>query len=367
MSKVLIVESEASLAKTLSDAFQKKGIGSIVTGDGAEALNLARSERPSLIVLCVELPRGSGYSVCNKLKKDPELAGIPLILTSAQATDETFEQHKKLRTRAEAYLKKPYTPDEILRAASEHLKGHAALSGAARSDEDDLEVSVDDDADAGGGSVDVAVDEPAPKAVVAARAAEPVRKAAPVRAEPAADEGEPKVKRPTMSLVSDAEAERLRGENRQLRQKVQALEASLQEKELEFNDRLLQESSRGRDAVELKKKLQAIERDVGKHQQAAEKATTEVEKARQDLTRMKKESEDSERERQVLSDKIGQLVDKVKQLAAERDKLQTEIARLEGERDGLKNDVENVQKVKEKAKKAVDIAVQLIGETGLVQ
>ena len=76
MPKVLIVESEPALAKSLSDAFQKRGTTSVITGDGGEALNLARSEKPALIILCVELPRGSGYSVCNKLKKDPEFAGM---------------------------------------------------------------------------------------------------------------------------------------------------------------------------------------------------------------------------------------------------------------------------------------------------
>jgi CheY-like chemotaxis protein len=375
MSKVLIVESEAALAKALSDAFQKKGTNCVTTGDGGDALNLARSEKPDLIILCVELPRGSGYSVCNKLKKDPELAAIPLVLTSAQATEETFEQHKKLRTRAEAYLKKPYAPDEVVKLAAEYLKGGTP----ARHEEEELDVSVDD--------VSVETEEPAPapsrppvpdvsvddeplmSLSPTAPPAEPVRRPAAKVVAPAAEAeiAPPATKRPTMALVSDAEAERLRGEARQLRQKVQHLEATLQEKELEFNDRLLQESARGRDAVEFKKKLQNVERDVVKHQQAAEKANQELDKARQDLVRFKKEAEDAEKERVVLSDKIGQLVDKVKSLAGERDKLQAELTSVDGERDALKSDVENVQKVKDKARKAVDIAVQLLNETGLVQ
>ena len=57
----------------------------------------------------------------------------------------------------------------------------------------------------------------------------------------------------------------------------------------------------------------------------------------------------------------------MKSLALERDKLQAELTRVDGERDAMRTDVENAQRVKEKAKKAVDIAVQLLGETGLVQ
>jgi CheY-like chemotaxis protein len=91
MAGVLIIDSESAVAKELDDAFKGKGADTHVTGDGSEALQLARSHKPDLIVLCVELSRGSGYSVCNKLKKDAGLSSIPLILTSSQATEETFE------------------------------------------------------------------------------------------------------------------------------------------------------------------------------------------------------------------------------------------------------------------------------------
>ncbi len=377
MPKILIVESEPPLAKTLSEAFQKKGMTSVLTGDGGEALNLARSERPQLIILCVELPRGSGYSVCNKLKKDPELAAIPLILTSAQATEETFEQHKKLRTRAEAYLKKPYGTDELLMLAMEYLKGTMNGVAAPAKDEMEVEVSVDDlSVDTEDAANQLSGDDEALKTTAmrvpdatrlaaASAAASTARES--VVAEPSEEAPAAAPRRPTTSLVSDAEGERLRGEVRQLRQKVQRLEQTLQEKELEFNDRLLQESSRGRESVEIKKKLQVVERDIAKHQQIAEKATAEAEKYKTEFNRLKQEADVSEQDRQLLSDKMGQLVDKVKQLAAERDKLQAELTRLDGEHDVLKADVESAQKVKEKARKAVDIAVQLINETGLVQ
>jgi CheY-like chemotaxis protein len=81
--------------------------------DGKEGLDVATRDRPDLIVLCVELPKMSGYSICNKLKKDNDLKGIPLIITSKEATPETFAQHKKLKTRAEDYLIKPFSEDDL--------------------------------------------------------------------------------------------------------------------------------------------------------------------------------------------------------------------------------------------------------------
>jgi CheY-like chemotaxis protein len=56
----------------------------------------------------------SGYSVCNKLKKDDALRAIPLVVISAEATPETFEQHRKLKTRAEDYLIKPFPPETLV-------------------------------------------------------------------------------------------------------------------------------------------------------------------------------------------------------------------------------------------------------------
>lgn len=111
--KILLIESDAPFAREMAAALEEKGFEAQVSGDGKEGLDLARDLHPSAIVLCVELPRMSGYSICNKLKKDDGLRSIPLVIISAEATPETFEQHKKLRTRAEDYLIKPFPPSEL--------------------------------------------------------------------------------------------------------------------------------------------------------------------------------------------------------------------------------------------------------------
>jgi DNA-binding response OmpR family regulator len=359
MPKVLIIESESSVAQSLTNSLQAGGAEAVVTGDGAEALTLARQEHPDLIVLCVELSRGSGYSVCNKLKKDSELSSIPLILTSSQATEETFEQHKKLRTRAEAYLKKPYQIDNLLEIAGQYVSLEREAPLASNDDVGEFEVSLDDASFAGDDLLDVSVDE-----------------SHEVTIEPSAGQSasSPHIENdlhqfsgpPTQVLVSDAEAERMRGEIRQLRQKVQKLEHTLQEKELEFNDRLLEESARARDAVDIKKKVTQLEREISKHQQAAQRAQGEVERLKQELKESRKDASVTEGERQVLSDKIGQLVDKVKALAAERDQLQKDLQTAERSRADLDSEMQQALKLREKAKKAVDIALQLLDETGLI-
>jgi CheY-like chemotaxis protein len=115
---ILIIENDAAFAEEMSGALDAMGYRVRTTGDGKDGLEIARDLRPDAIVLCVELPRLSGYSICNKLKKDEALRAIPLILTSSEATHEVFEEHRKLKVRAEDYLIKPYVSATLLERLS---------------------------------------------------------------------------------------------------------------------------------------------------------------------------------------------------------------------------------------------------------
>jgi CheY-like chemotaxis protein len=112
--KILLIETEQAFAARLSDALEAAGYQARATADGKEGLDLARDWTPEAIVLCVELPSMSGYLVCQKLKKDDALKAIPLVLTSGEATEETFEKHRTLKARADEYLLKPYEPEALI-------------------------------------------------------------------------------------------------------------------------------------------------------------------------------------------------------------------------------------------------------------
>jgi CheY-like chemotaxis protein len=112
--KILLIENDPPFAEGLSQALEASGYHVRATGDGKEGLDLARDWTPDAIVLCVELPSMSGYLVCQKLKKDDALKPIPLVLTSAEATAETFEKHRTLKARADEYLLKPYQPEALI-------------------------------------------------------------------------------------------------------------------------------------------------------------------------------------------------------------------------------------------------------------
>jgi hypothetical protein len=107
----LVIEVDESFASALQQALLPYGFSVEHMPDGNQALEAAQAAPPELILLSVE-PKNVGYAICNKVKKHPALKGIPLILMSADASPETFEQHRKLKTRADEYYIKT-SPDEL--------------------------------------------------------------------------------------------------------------------------------------------------------------------------------------------------------------------------------------------------------------
>jgi DNA-binding response OmpR family regulator/chromosome segregation ATPase len=143
-TKVLVFESDVAFAGELRNELGQLGCTITVVDDGNLGLQQAASDRPDLILLSIELPRMNGFSVCNKLKKDPNLKDVPLIIMSSESSDETFEQHKKLRTRAEDYVHKPVAFGELL----QHIRGFVPLVATSHADADGA-IVIDDEIEVG--------------------------------------------------------------------------------------------------------------------------------------------------------------------------------------------------------------------------
>src|ERR1700692_2400540 len=139
--KVLVFESDPAFAGELRNELAKLGCSTTVVDDGNVGLQQAASDKPDLILLSIELPRMNGFSVCNKLKKDANLKDVPLIIMSTESSDETFEQHKKLRTRAEDYVHKPIAFGELL----QHVRAFVPSIGEGGGDGDGAEILIDED------------------------------------------------------------------------------------------------------------------------------------------------------------------------------------------------------------------------------
>jgi len=83
---VLVVDDDPSLRATLCDAIFDQGFGTLAAADGLEALQILRSSdqpRPAIIVLDIRMPKMDGLQFLQEQKRDPRLAGIPVIIIAA--------------------------------------------------------------------------------------------------------------------------------------------------------------------------------------------------------------------------------------------------------------------------------------------
>lgn len=142
MPNVLVFESDSVFAGELKGQLETRGCTVTVVDDASVGLQTAATDKPDLILLTIELPRMNGFSVCNKLKRDPALKEVPLIIMSSDSTEETFEQHRRLRTHAEDYVHKPIEFADLLARITAHV---AIGSAGASAGEDDI--VIDDDID----------------------------------------------------------------------------------------------------------------------------------------------------------------------------------------------------------------------------
>lgn len=113
MKKILIVEDESALQKTLSEVLNQEGYQVISALDGEIGLELAKKERPDLILLDLVLPKLHGFEVLEQLTKDPETKKIPIIVLTN--LEETKDVEKAIELGATTYLvKETYSLDEVI-------------------------------------------------------------------------------------------------------------------------------------------------------------------------------------------------------------------------------------------------------------
>lgn len=107
--KILVVDDEISLQETLSYNLKKQGYDVQTTGDGADALALAREMKPDLIILDVMLPGLDGFEICRILRR--EMTTPVLMLT---ARDDEIDRVVGLEVGADDYLAKPFSMRELI-------------------------------------------------------------------------------------------------------------------------------------------------------------------------------------------------------------------------------------------------------------
>lgn len=106
MAKILIVDDVADNVKLLSYDLADEGYETITAFRGAQALELAKKERPDLVLLDIMMPEMDGIEVCRRMKADPDLRAIPVIMVSAKGESDAIIEG--LSVGAHDYIAKPF-------------------------------------------------------------------------------------------------------------------------------------------------------------------------------------------------------------------------------------------------------------------
>jgi twitching motility two-component system response regulator PilH len=121
MARILIVDDSPSQLLGIKRIVEKLGHETLTAEDGAAGVEVAKAEKPDLILMDVVMPNLNGFQATRTISKNADTAHIPIILvtTKDQETDRVWG----MRQGAKAYVTKPIKEEELLKALTDFLPG----------------------------------------------------------------------------------------------------------------------------------------------------------------------------------------------------------------------------------------------------
>ena len=111
-SRVLLLEDEQDVAELIRYNLAKEGYEVTVASSGVDALRRAQELRPDVILLDIMVPQLNGWEVCRRLKQDPDLAAIPVIMVTGRVDE--GDKVLGFELGADDYVTKPFSPRELV-------------------------------------------------------------------------------------------------------------------------------------------------------------------------------------------------------------------------------------------------------------
>lgn len=109
---ILLIEDEKSITELVKYNLEKEGFRVLTTSKGTTGLDVAKKERPGLILLDLMLPELNGLDVCKLLRQDTKTRPIPIIMLTAKGTE--ADKVVGLELGADDYMTKPFSPRELV-------------------------------------------------------------------------------------------------------------------------------------------------------------------------------------------------------------------------------------------------------------
>jgi CheY-like chemotaxis protein len=110
--RVLVVDDDDVIRQLICVNLELEGFQVHTAVDGQDALEQVKQVRPHVVTLDIMMPRLDGWEAATRLRADPETAGIRVILLSARAQEADLRRGDRIGV--DAYLTKPFDPDELI-------------------------------------------------------------------------------------------------------------------------------------------------------------------------------------------------------------------------------------------------------------
>lgn len=123
-SKVLVVDDDTNICELIRLCLEKEGFDPVIANDGVRALELFKSEAPSLVLLDIMMPKVDGWQVCREIRR---ISAIPIIMLTAKG--ETFDKVLGLELGADDYIVKPFDSKELIARIKAVLRRYDAKTG----------------------------------------------------------------------------------------------------------------------------------------------------------------------------------------------------------------------------------------------
>lgn len=121
MAKILIVDDEPAIRFLITSSLEDEGYELAEAADGLEAYQLIEEKEPDLVILDVMMPGLTGFELCAKVKQEPALKGIIVIMLTAKGQE--CDRLESEQAGADYYLRKPFSPIELAGIVKSLLKG----------------------------------------------------------------------------------------------------------------------------------------------------------------------------------------------------------------------------------------------------
>ena len=112
LGRVLVVDDDDVIRQLITVNLELEGFDVTTAVDGQDCLDKVKAARPDVITLDIMMPRLDGWEAASRLRADPETADVKVVLLSARAQEADLARGSRIGV--DAYLTKPFDPDELI-------------------------------------------------------------------------------------------------------------------------------------------------------------------------------------------------------------------------------------------------------------